>query len=238
MNKRVKKTLKITGISLASLLIVSLAAIALALHFIFTPAKLTPFITQAANRSLNARVELGSVDLTFFSTFPRFGLRVTDGTLVSKALRDTMWQRRDTLLTFKKAALVVNPIDYLTKKKITLYRLTVDSARIYAHIDKEGKANWDILPDSTDTTAADSASTDTTRLAPGGIDIRRVALRHAIVTFDDRQARVFANLWDANLGLQASLHRGHSMLKLDYSNRNILFWQDGELLVNRISAGL
>ena len=238
MNKRVKKTLKITGISLASLLIVSLAAIALALHFIFTPAKLTPFITQAANRSLNARVELGSVDLTFFSTFPRFGLRVTDGTLVSKALRDTMWQRRDTLLTFKKAALVVNPIDYLTKKKITLYRLTVDSARIYAHIDKEGKANWDILPDSTDTTAADSASTDTTRLAPGGIDIRRVALRHAIVTFDDRQARVFANLWDANLGLQASLHRGHSMLKLDYSNRNILFWQDGELLVNRVSAGL
>ena len=238
MNKRVKKTLKITGISLASLLIVSLAAIALALHFIFTPAKLTPFITQAANRSLNARVELGSVDLTFFSTFPRFGLRVTDGTLVSKALRDTMWQRRDTLLTFKKAALVVNPIDYLTKKKITLYRLTVDSARIYAHIDKEGKANWDILPDSTDTTAADSASTDTTRLAPGGIDIRRVALRHAIVTFDDRQARVFANLWDANLGLQASLHQGHSMLKLDYSNRNILFWQDGELLVNRVSAGL
>ena len=238
MNKRVKKTLKITGISLASLLIVSLAAIALALHFIFTPAKLTPFITQAANRSLNARVELGSVDLTFFSTFPRFGLRVTDGTLVSKALRDTMWQRRDTLLTFKKAALVVNPIDYLTKKKITLYRLTVDSARIYAHIDKEGRANWDILPDSTDTTAADSASTDTTHLAPGGIDIRRVALRHAIVTFDDRQARVFANLWDANLGLQASLHRGHSMLKLDYSNRNILFWQDGELLVNRVSAGL
>lgn len=238
MNKRVKKTLKITGISLASLLIVSLAAIALALHFIFTPAKLTPFITQAANHSLNARVELGSVDLTFFSTFPRFGLRVTNGTLVSKALRDTMWQRRDTLLTFKKAALVVNPIDYLTKKKITLYRLTVDSARIYAHIDKEGRANWDILPDSTDTTAADSASTDTTRLAPGGIDIRRVALRHAIVTFDDRQARIFANLWDANLGLQASLHRGHSMLKLDYSNRNILFWQDGELLVNRVSAGL
>ena len=238
MNKRVKKTLKITGISLASLLIVSLAAIALALHFIFTPAKLTPFITQAANHSLNARVELGSVDLTFFSTFPRFGLRVTDGTLVSKALRDTMWQRRDTLLTFKKAALVVNPIDYLTKKKITLYRLTVDSARIYAHINKEGRANWDILPDSTDTTAADSASTDTTRLAPGGIDIRRVALRHAIVTFDDRQARIFANLWDANLGLQASLHRGHSMLKLDYSNRNILFWQDGELLVNRVSAGL
>lgn len=138
----------------------------------------------------------------------------------------------------QKAVLVVNPIDYLTQKKITVYRLTVDSARVYAHIDKEGRANWDILPDTTTTTPADTATTDTTRLAPGGIDIRRVALRHAIVTFDDRQARVFANLWDANLGLQARLQRGHSLLKVDFNNRNILFWQDGELLVNRVSTRL
>lgn len=68
----------------------------------FTPEKLTPVVVQTANRSLNARVELGSVDLTFFSTFPRFGLRVKDGTLVSKALRDTLWQRRDTLVSFKR----------------------------------------------------------------------------------------------------------------------------------------
>lgn len=114
----------------------------------------------------------------------------------------------------------------------------MDSARVYAHIDKEGRANWDILPDTTTTTPADTATTDTTRLAPGGIDIRRVALRHAIVTFDDRQARVFANLWDANLGLQARLQRGHSLLKVDFNNRNILFWQDGELLVNRVSTRL
>lgn len=238
MNKKAKKVLKITGISLGSLLLIVTVAITLAIHFVFTPEKLTPVVVQTANSSLNARVNLGSVDLTFFSTFPRFGLRMEDGTLVSKALRDTLWQRRDTLMSFKKAVLVVNPIDYLTQKKITVYRLTVDSARVYAHIDKEGRANWDIMPDSTTTETADTATTDTTRLAPGGIDIRRVALRHATVTFDDRQARVFANLWDANLALQARLQRGHSMLKVDFSNRNVLFWQEGELLVNRVSTRL
>lgn len=238
MNKKAKKVLKITGISLGSLLLIVTVAITLAIHFVFTPEKLTPVVVQTANSSLNARVNLGSVDLTFFSTFPRFGLRMEDGTLVSKALRDTLWQRRDTLMSFKKAVLVVNPIDYLTQKKITVYRLTVDSARVYAHIDKEGRANWDIMPDSTTTETADTTTTDTTRLAPGGIDIRRVALRHATVTFDDRQARVFANLWDANLALQARLQRGHSMLKVDFSNRNVLFWQEGELLVNRVSTRL
>lgn len=238
MNKKAKKALKITGISLGSLLLIVTVAITLAIHFVFTPEKLTPVIVQTANSSLNARINLGSVDLTFFSTFPRFGLRMEDGTLVSKALRDTLWQRRDTLMSFKKAVLVVNPIDYLTQKKITVYRLTVDSARVYAHIDKEGRANWDIMPDNTTTETADTATTDTTRLAPGGIDIRRVALRHATVTFDDRQARVFANLWDANLALQAHLQREHSLLRVDFSNRNVLFWQEGELLVNRVSTRL
>ncbi len=238
MNKSVKKILKILGISLGSLLIILTVAIAIAIHFVFTPAKLTPVVVNIANQNLNAKLDLGSVDLTFFSSFPRFGLRLTDGTLVSKALRDTSWLRRDTLVTFSKATLVVNPIDYLQKQRISIYRLTIDSARVYAHIDKDGRANWDIMPSSTEETPADTTSTDTTRIATGGIDIRRLALRHASVTFDDRQARVFANLWDANLRLQAHLHKGYSMLRIDYSNRNILFWQEGELLANRIATRL
>ena len=238
MNKSVKKILKISGISLGSLLIILTVAIAIAIHFVFTPAKLTPVVVNIANQNLNAKLDLGSVDLTFFSSFPRFGLRLTDGTLVSKALRDTSWLRRDTLVTFSKATLVVNPIDYLQKQRISIYRLTIDSARVYAHIDKDGRANWDIMPSSTEETPADTTSTDTTRIATGGIDIRRLALRHASVTFDDRQARVFANLWDANLRLQAHLHKGYSMLRIDYSNRNILFWQEGELLANRIATRL
>ena len=238
MNKSVKKILKISSISLGSLLIILTVAIAIAIHFVFTPAKLTPVVVNIANQNLNAKLDLGSVDLTFFSSFPRFGLRLTDGTLVSKALRDTSWLRRDTLVTFSKATLVVNPIDYLQKQRISIYRLTIDSARVYAHIDKDGRANWDIMPSSTEETPADTTSTDTTRIATGGIDIRRLALRHASVTFDDRQARVFANLWDANLRLQAYLHKGYSMLRIDYSNRNILFWQEGELLANRIATRL
>ena len=238
MNKSVKKILKISGISLGSLLIILTVAIAIAIHFVFTPAKLTPVVVNIANQNLNAKLDLRSVDLTFFSSFPRFGLRLTDGTLVSKALRDTSWLRRDTLVTFSKATLVVNPIDYLQKQRISIYRLTIDSARVYAHVDKDGRANWDIMPSSTVETPADTTSTDTTRIATGGIDIRRLALRHASVTFDDRQAHVFANLWDANLRLQAHLHKGYSMLRIDYSNRNILFWQEGELLANRIATRL
>ena len=166
-------------------------------------------------------------------------MKLTDGTLVSTALRDTLWQRTDTLLSFRKAVLVFNPVSYLRHRKIDILKLSVDSADVYAFRDGTGRANWDILP-SADTlasgTAADTTA-DTVRTV-SEISVRHVALRHGSVTFDDRETKVFANIRDAGLRLRARLGEGHSMLALDFRNRNILFWQDGELLVNRVATRL
>ena len=230
MKATLKKTLRISLITLGALIVLLTSAIALAINFVFTPEKLTPVVVKAANQSLHARLDLDAVELTFFSTFPRFGLKLTDGTLVSKAIRDTLWERPDTLTSFRRAVLVINPIDYLKQQKITLHRLALDSAKIYAYKHEDGRTNWDILPtDTTAVTPKDTSRTDTARLIRE-IDIRRVVLRHASLTFDDRETKIFANLWDVNLGLKAHLEKGHTTLALDWSNKNILFWQDGELL--------
>ena len=97
-----KKILKLSGIILGALTAVAGILIAVVLNFIFTSEKLTPIVLEAANRNLNAKLDMKSVELTFFSTFPRFGVQLTDGTLVSKAIRDTLWQRTDTLVSFKR----------------------------------------------------------------------------------------------------------------------------------------
>ena len=238
MKATLKKTLRISLITLGALIVLLTSAIALAINFVFTPEKLTPVVVKAANQSLHARLDLDAVELTFFSTFPRFGLKLTDGTLVSKAIRDTLWERPDTLASFRRAVLVINPIDYLKQQKITLHRLALDSAKIYAYKHEDGRTNWDILPtDTTAVTPKDTSRTDTARLIRE-IDIRRVVLRHASLTFDDRETKIFANLWDVNLGLKAHLEKGHTTLALDWSNKNILFWQDGELLANHIATRL
>ena len=41
-------------------------------------------VLNVANRSLDADLKVESVELTFFSTFPQFGLKVDEGFLVSK----------------------------------------------------------------------------------------------------------------------------------------------------------
>ena len=231
MKKQVKRTIKVVAISLLSLVLLVAAAITFVIHVVFTPEKLTPVVLRVANQTLDAKLDMKSVELTFFSTFPRFGLKLIDGTLVSKAINDTLWQKTDSLLSFKKCVVVVNPIDYLEKQKISLHYVALDTITAYAHVNKEGKANWEIVKTDTSTV---TETTDTSKMKIEAINIRNVYVRYANLTFDDRATQLYADLQDANLHLRASLQRDRTLLSLDFDNRNLIFWQEGNLLARRI----
>jgi hypothetical protein len=234
MNRQVKKTLKISGITLGTVLLVLLVAIAFVINFIVTPKKLTPVVLDAANQTLNAHLDMESVELTFFSTFPQFGLKVKNGSLVSKALNDSSWCKTDSLLSFKECVLTVNPIAYLTENRIVVHNLSLEEVAVYAYRNKTGKANWEVTRASVDTIPADTASTDFN----SEIDIRNIELKHANLVFDDRNTDIYSRIDDANLKLGLSLTKGISTLGLKFDNKNILFWQQGELLVNKIATSL
>ena len=234
MNRQVKKTLKISGITLGTVLLVLLVAIAFVINFIVTPKKLTPVVLDAANQTLNVHLDMESVELTFFSTFPQFGLKVKNGSLVSKALNDSSWCKTDSLLSFKECVLTVNPIAYLTENRIVVHNLSLEEVAVYAYRNKTGKANWEVTRASVDTIPADTASTDFN----SEIDIRNIELKHANLVFDDRNTDIYSRIDDANLKLRLSLTKGISTLGLKFDIKNILFWQQGELLVNKIATSL
>ena len=234
MNRQVKKTLKISGITLGTVLLVLLVAIAFVINFIVTPKKLTPVVLDAANQTLNVHLDMESVELTFFSTFPQFGLKVKNGSLVSKALNDSSWCKTDSLLSFKECVLTVNPIAYLTENRIVVHNLSLEEVAVYAYRNKTGKANWEVTRASVDTIPADTASTDFN----SEIDIRNIELKHANLVFDDRNTDIYSRIDDANLKLRLSLTKGISTLGLKFDNKNILFWQQGELLGNKIATSL
>lgn len=111
----------------------------------------------------------------------------------------------------------------------------LEDASVYAFKNKEGKSNWDIVKSTEET-----VEEDTTSQKPQiqEIDINRVALKRTNVTFDDRDTRVYARVQNLNMNLKASLKKDYSMLALEYDNENLLFWQDGQLLVNHLAVGL
>ena len=107
-----------------------------------------------------------------------------------------------------------------------------------AYKDKNGTANWNVVAADTSAVAdVDTMRQDTVPVI-SEININRVRLKRTNVTFDDRETRVYASLKNANLNLRASLKKGHSRMKLQFDNENLLFWQNDQLLANRISTKL
>src|SRR5659263_693058 len=78
-----KKNLKRVLILFSSLIFLLLLAIGIALWFVFTPEKLTPIVRTQAAKYITCKTEIGDVELTFFSTFPRFGLKVNHFALIN-----------------------------------------------------------------------------------------------------------------------------------------------------------
>ena len=77
-----KKALKILGITLGSTIGLVLLVLAVALWVLFTPARLTPIVRDVASHYVQCEHEIGNVELTFFSTFPHFGLAIDSVLLI------------------------------------------------------------------------------------------------------------------------------------------------------------
>lgn len=236
MKSSVKKALKITAITLGSFIVLATAVIGIVIYFIFTPARITPIVRNAANEMLDARLDVESVELTFFSTFPQFGLKITNGLLLSESNCQKYETAQDSLLSFTNCSVTVNPIAYLLENKISVQNLSLDSASIYAYKDKEGKTNWEIF--QSDTTVAEVDTVSSSAPMFDEISIRKVRIKHANIIFNDRSTDVYARIEKATLRLGVTLNREGGTLKLRFRNKNLLFWQNGELLTNKLSTSL
>ena len=84
-----KRILKWISLTILGIIVLIGIAIGIVINFVFTPSKLTPFVQKTAAQYLKADVHIGEIELTFFSTFPDFGLKITDASIVSNVLRDT-----------------------------------------------------------------------------------------------------------------------------------------------------
>ncbi|MDE6451431.1 MAG: hypothetical protein K2L23_03930, partial [Odoribacter sp.] len=70
-----------------------------------------------------------------------------------------------------------------------------------------------------------------------GIRLRNVRIRNGRLVFDDRSTRLYTRLTGLNLGVDGYLGPRRSRLKMNFATENILFWQEGQLLVNHLKLG-
>ncbi|MGL5981526.1 MAG: AsmA-like C-terminal region-containing protein [Phocaeicola sp.] len=235
--RKIKKTVKYLSITLGSLIALLLLVVTLAVNFVLTPDKLTPLVLEQANRHLNGEVTCEAVDITVFSTFPQVGIRLTNGQLLSHAAHDSLPSTpQDSLLQFKTCLVTARPLALLASNAVKIHEILIDEATIYAYKNSEGSANWEIVAAS-DSVAVEDEVTNDSLAFTGKIEVGNIEIRKANVTFDDRSNQVFADLRNFNFRLSGSLSDIQNQVSLHLDTQNILVWQQGKLLVNKIGFG-
>ena len=149
-----KRTLKIIGITIGSLIGVLLLLVTTALWVVFTPERLTPIVRSIASDYVLCDHKIEKVELTFFSTFPKFGLEI-DSVLLMNAMEGAP---SDTLLAAPKLTATVD-IAKLLNKDLHIYELCLTDMQANVYVDALGTSNLDIFRLPTDTAMEDSTIT-------------------------------------------------------------------------------
>ena len=188
-----KRVWKIIGITLGSLLGVVLLVISVALWLVFTPKRLTPIVRQVADKIITAEHEVGQVELTFFSTFPDFGLRAEGLTIVNPMVG----AQCDTLLSAPEVVATVDVMAFLRDKNLVVKELSLREAVVNAYMSVDGKTNFDVFALPEDTTADE----DTTAfvLPFKGLQVDKLSIEARGITLVDEADSLSASLFGTSV---------------------------------------
>lgn len=188
--KVLKKILKITGISLLSLIV-----LAFLIPIVFKK-QITRLVKREINKGLTAKVDFSDVRLNLLRHFPKVTIIVKDLSIVGSGEFEG-----DTLLYSKKTEASANLFSVLKGKNIKVYGAYLRSPRIHAWVNKNGNANWDIAKPS------GSTSTDTTASA-FKMSLKNYAITDGYIVFEDENAGTYTAWKDVN-------HRGSGDITAD-----------------------
>lgn len=165
-----KKILKITGITIALLMLSVLAA-----PFLFK-GKIIRAVKNYAATSLNAGIDFSEdVQISLFRDFPKLSLGLSD---VRISGVDSFAQ--DTLFRAKQINLSMNLMSLFGSGPVEVSGIMLDHPDIYLKVLESGRANWDIVKPDSVVKPADTAASKF-RLA-----LKKLDLNHARIDYDDR----------------------------------------------------
>jgi uncharacterized protein involved in outer membrane biogenesis len=178
MKKIVRKTLKISGITLALIL-----ALIFLIPIIFRK-QIISLVKKEINKSLVAKVDFQDVDLSLFRHFPKISIGLENVLVVG-----TNEFANDTLFAAKTLDVSVNLISAIKGNDIKVYGVYLESPRIHAIVNKEGKANWDISKQTSDATAPGDESPSEFKM-----NLQKYKISNGYILYEDQSGNMTAEI--------------------------------------------
>ncbi|MFP5437316.1 MAG: AsmA family protein [Bacteroidia bacterium] len=226
---KTRKIIKRVSITLVSIITLLLIIIAVAINFVFTPERITPTVIGILNDKLDAKVSCHSIELTFFSTFPRFGVKLQDGCVVTPGYNG---HKPDTLAQFDLCRASFNAEKLWRKHDLVINRLLITNPKVKAVIHKNGSANWNIVKE----TPEDTTTVDSTAFEIKSIFIKKLQVENASIAYHDFVTKAHAKTDSVNIELKAANTDKDMLLTTETSGRHISFSKDGYSFARKLKA--
>ena len=216
-----KRVLIITGWSLLGLFGAIIIALSIACYLIFTPARLTAIAHQVADQYVTCEYELDEVELTYFSTFPYFGVSVKDACLINPM----EGAQSDTLVVVPELLVSLKLIDAI-RGNICIKRFHLRDATANIYIAADGTTNFDVFKSEDDEEEEEEDEGGWQLKSVRWEEDLKVSARH--LSFVDEKDTIAASLDEASIVLASQNRDDLDGARLDLSAQHVCATVKGE----------
>lgn len=220
MNRTVKKTMKIAGITLGVILLLLLI-----LPFAFQ-GKLAKLVKEEGNKMLNAQFDFRTLNISLLRNFPSASVSLEDFWL-----KGTGPFENDTLIQAGELTAAVNLFSLFGDGGYDISRIIVKDTRVHAIVLEDGRSNWDVMKPSPDAeTPEDETAQETFR-----IKLQKLSVDNLSVVYDDRQGGVFADLSRLEADCSGDFGSDRTVVDLKMETPSLTCRTGGIPLLNKVS---
>jgi len=225
-----KKAIKITLVSVLSLIGLVLIIVSIAIWLVFTPERLTPIVNKQADKLLACQSELGEIELTFFSTFPDFGIKIKNLMLINPVTG----AQSDTLVSLNEFTGIIDVKAWWKNNDIVLVGMELNGGALNLWADSLGNTNYDIVP--ADTVAEPEVPEEVS--ATPVIDVKNISLKDIDISYTDLSLKMTAGIKKLDATISGILLPDSLSGRITMETPSISFDYDGEKYLQNAAVKL
>ena len=161
--------------------------------------------------------EIGKVELTFFSTFPKFGIKIRHFALINPVAGSQF----DTLVRAEELTGAIDAAAWWKKNELILNGLELTGGSVNIFSDSLGRTNYDII--ATDTASAPEAVSELP-----SIDIRNISLNDVDIHYKDLALKLNTVVNDLSARISGTSDGEHLNGEIKVNSSLISFEYDGD----------
>lgn len=201
-----------------------LAAMAIA-PFAFK-GKIMEVAKNELNKQLNAKVDFKTLNVSLFRNFPNASISLKELKIIG-----TGDFGKDTLVNGKDINLVVNLKSLFSDTGYEVKNVEINDTKVFAHILKDGRANWDIMK-------SDSTAKEDTTASKFALKLKNFSINNADIQYVDEQGGMSLRVKNLNHNLSGDLTAESTLLSTKTTIDSLDFWSGNLKYANKLKIKL